>query len=357
MNSMWDEDKIVMQKLSGKVGGGDIDLSGVLYMEALKMKRFYIDASMNGIGVNVSKDFAVNFKGNLLYKGTPEAQTMSGEIDINRASYRERVEWKSWLLKARPKERPRGEIGALEKAALHIKVHGAEGILVDNNIARASLKVDMLLRGTLSHPVLFGRVEAKAGTVYFRNNEFKIVSASADFSDPRRINPVLAIVAETDIKGYDIRMNLEGQLEHFNLSLISEPPLEEMDILALLTVGRFGKELKGIESGIGAGEATSFLTGKFQDVVEERLRTITGLDRLEVDPYVSKTTGTVSPRVTVSKRLLGDRLFVTYSSAVGSTENNVLKLEYLLGRNMSLVGVRDDKGSVGGDIKFRFEFK
>ena len=115
--------------------------------------------------------------------------------------------------------------------------------------------------------------------------------------------------------------------------------------------------MKGLEGGIGASEATAFLTGKVQDVFEDRLRNITGLDRVQVDPYVSKTTGTIGPRVTVSKRLLGDRLFVTYISPVGSTEEQVLKLEYILGKNVSLVGLRDEKGSTGGDIKFRVEFK
>jgi translocation and assembly module TamB len=146
-------------------------------------------------------------------------------------------------------------------------------------------------------------------------------------------------------------------MDHFNLSLSSDPHLEEVDILALLTVGQVGKQLKGLEGGIGAGEATSFLTGKVQDVLEERLRNITGLDRFQVDPSVSKTTGTVGPRVTVSKRLIGDKLFVTYTTLVGSTEEQVLKLEYLLDKNISLIGIRDEKASIGGDVKFRFEFK
>lgn len=352
-----DEDRIVIQKLSGKLGGGDVDISGVAYLQRFRMKRFYIDALLTNIGVNVSKDFSANVNGNILYKGTLESQTISGEIRLNRANYRERVEWKSWLLKAKAKERPRGELGPLERAVLNVKISGTENIVVDNNIARTSLKVDLLLRGTVSYPVLFGRVESKTGTVYFRNNEFRILNASADFSDPRRTNPIMEISAETYVKGYTIRLNLEGQMERFNLSLASDPPLEDIDILSLLTVGKFGKELKGIEGGIGAGEATSFLTGKFQDVAEERMRSITGLDRIEVDPYVSKTTGLVNPRVTVSKRLLGDRLFVTYSSAVGSTESDVLKLEYALGRNTSLIGIRDERGGIGGDIKFRFEFR
>lgn len=352
-----DEDRIIIQRLSGKLGGGDVQVSGVAYLQGFRLRRFYVDAVLKNIVIEVSRDFPLQFGGTVLYKGTPETQTMSGEIRINRAKYRERVEWKSWLLKAKPKEKPRGEVGVLEKVVLDVRLFGEDQISVDNNIARAPLKIDLILRGTLGHPVLFGRVESKSGMVYFRNNEFRIISASADFSDPHRINPVMAVAAETAIKGYGIKMNLEGQFDRFTLSLVSDPPLEEVDILSLLTVGRLGKELKGIEGGIGAGEATSFLTGKVQDVVEERVRSITGLDRLEVDPYVSKTTGTVSPRVTVSKRLIGDRLFVTYTSAVGSTENNVLKLEYFLGKNFSLIGVRDEKGSVGGDVKFRFEFK
>ncbi len=353
----FEEDKIIIQRLSGKLGGGDIDVSGLAYLKGFKIRRFYLDAKLNDITTSVLKDFAVNFDGNIIYKGTLESQSFTGEVRLNRARYRERVEWKSWLLKARTREKPKGELTRLEKAVLNIKISGSENIVVDNNIARAPIRLDLVLRGTVGHPLLFGRVETKGGKVYFRNNEFRILNASADFADPNRINPVMVIVAQTIVKGYNIKLSLEGQLEHFNLSLVSEPPLEETDILSLLTVGEVGKELKGLEGGIGASEAAAFLTGKVQDVFEERLKSITGLDRVQVDPYVSKSTGMIGPRVTVSKKLMGDKLFVTYISSVGSTEEQVLKLEYILGKNVSLVGVRNEKGSIGGDITFRFEFK
>ncbi|MCX5717984.1 MAG: translocation/assembly module TamB domain-containing protein [Nitrospirae bacterium] len=349
--------KIIIRKLYGKIGGGDIDASGVVYLSGFNLKRFYLDTKLNNITTSISKDFSANFHGNVLYKGTLEAQNVTGDVRVNRARYRERVEWKSWLLKAKTSERPRGEQTGIQKTVLNVKIYGAENIIVDNNIARAPLKVDMVLKGTIGQPLLFGRIESKEGKVYFRNTEFRILNASADFTDPNKINPVMEIVAQTVVKGYNIRLNLEGQLERFNLSLVSDPPLDETDILSLLTVGQIGKQLKGLEGGIGAGEAASFLTGKVQDVFEDRLKNIIGLDRVQVDPYVSKSTGTVGPRLTASKRLLGDKLFVTYTSAVGSTEERVLKLEYILDKNVSLIGVRDEKGSVGGDIKFRFEFK
>lgn len=356
-NLFFEKDRIVIQKLTGKLGGGNIDIAGFVDIERFKVGRFYLDSRLHDITTSISKHFSVNFGGNIIYKGTLDIPEITGEVRINKARYKERVEWKSWLLKARPKDRPRGELTAIDKARLNVKVYGTDNIIIDNNVASAQLKFDLILRGTISQPLLFGRVESKEGKVFFRNNEFQILSASADFADPNRINPVMEIVAQTIVREYSIRLSLEGQIEHFNLSLVSDPPLEETDILSLLTVGQMGKELKGFEGGIGAGEATAFLTGKFQDVFEERLRNITGFDRIQVDPYVSSSTGTVGPRVTVSKRLLGESLFVTYTSSVGSTEEQIIKLEYILGKNVSLVGERDEKGGMGGDIKFRFEFK
>ncbi len=352
-----DRDRVVLHKLVGKVGGGDVEISGLVYLKKFSFKRFYVESELDNITALVSPDFKINFGGNILLKGAPDSLMILGDFKINRAWYKERVEWKSWLLKTRKTEKYRTDISGIEKARLNIKVTGKDNIFIDNNIARATVSTDLLLKGTVYRPVLFGRLESKDGTVYFRNNEFRILHASADFSDPHRINPIITISSETIVKGYKIKMNLEGQLDHFNMSLSSDPPLEEMDILALLTLGQKGVELKGLEGGIGAGEATSFVTGKLQDVIEERLKTVTGLDRLQFDPYVSKSSGAVEPRVTVSKRMLGEKIFITYTTTLGSTEEQIIKLEYFMNKNISVVGIRDERGILGGDIRFRFEFK
>jgi translocation and assembly module TamB len=352
-----DEDRAVIQDFAAKLGGGDVEFKGVAYLKGFGIERFYLDGLLKDITAAIKNDFVVNFGGNIIYKGTPESQDIVGELDINRARYGERVEWKSWLVKARQKELPRAGASMFARTNLNVKIYGPDNIVMDNNIARAQIKVDINLRGTAGGPVLLGRLESNKGKVYFRNNEFEILHAVADFADPSMINPVVDVLAETSVKGYSIRLRLEGQLDRFNLILSSSPVLDEVDILALLTVGRFGEGLKGLEGGIGAAEATAFITGQMQDVVEERLRDITGFDRIQIDPSVSETTGTITPRITVSKRLLGDRLFVTYSTPVGTAEEQVVKLEYLLQKNISLIGIRDEKGIIGGDIKFRFEFR
>jgi hypothetical protein len=55
--------------------------------------------------------------------------------------------------------------------------------------------------------------------------------------------------------------------------------------------------------------------------------------------------------------MLDKKLFVTYSSSLGSTELDVIKLQYNLTDNFSLIGLRDQLGSIGGDVRYRFEFK
>ncbi|HXW68346.1 MAG TPA: translocation/assembly module TamB domain-containing protein [Dissulfurispiraceae bacterium] len=366
----FDEDRIVLDSASGKLSGGDVTASGAAYLQKFSINRFLLNTHLRDVTASVSKDFWVNFNADLNYGGTLASQTILGDVEIMRAKYTERVEWKSWLLGFRQKEKPKVESSRLDNTKLNVRVSGSN-LSIDNNVAKASAKMDILLRGTIGQPAVLGKLEAKQGLVYFRNNEFKILQTTVDFSNPDKIMPYFAIVAQTKVRNYNIMLTLDGYVNQFTLSLSSDPFLAEADILSLLTVGQIGKNLRGLEGGIGAGEATSFLTGKMQDVFEERLRTITGLNRLSIEPSVtpmsegaltttaalSNTTGTVSPRVTVSKQLLGDKLYVTYSAATGSGEAQVVKLEYLLGPNVSLVGDRDELGSLGGDIKFRFGFK
>ncbi|MFZ2198497.1 MAG: hypothetical protein WAV13_12230, partial [Thermodesulfovibrionales bacterium] len=64
-----DNDRVVLQNLSGKVGGGDLDFSGILYLKKFAFSRFYVEAKMKNVTSSISNEFSVNFDGSLLYKG------------------------------------------------------------------------------------------------------------------------------------------------------------------------------------------------------------------------------------------------------------------------------------------------
>jgi translocation and assembly module TamB len=352
-----DNNTVVVESLSGKMGGGNIHMKGYGLIKNFSLQSFSLDAQLTDVTLKITRGFMVNFNGNLIYRGEKGKNSMVGQVEIIQARYSQRIDWKTQLLKPKLAEKPRGTLNPFLETELNIKVDGTNEIIVDNNIAKTSLNVDLLLRGTIANPLLFGRIETNKGKVYFRNNEFDIIHASADFVDPEKLNPYFDVTATTSVKGYNIRITIEGQIQHFDLSLLSDPRLDETDILSLLAVGELGGKTKGMEGGMGTAEATSFLTGEYQDVIEERLTSITGFDRFQVEPYVSEKKGTVGPRVTVSKRLIGDKLYLSYSSAFEATQADIIKLEYQIDKHVSLVGFRDQLGSIGSDVRFRFEFK
>ena len=100
------------------------------------------------------------------------------------------------------------------------------------------LDVDIFLRGTVNRLQLLGRIEARNGSVYFRQNEFKIIHASVDFVDPNRVNPVLDIQAEIQVRDYLVRLAVSGTADRAVVTLLSDPQLPDSDILALLALGK-----------------------------------------------------------------------------------------------------------------------
>lgn len=352
----FDEDKIILKNASGKLSGGHLTASGSATLRGFGLDRFFVETRLAGATFASPQRLVVNLDSDLIYQGTPEKQHITGDVRIRRASYTERIDLIGLLLKTKPRDVPNRELSAIERALLNIKLSG-ENLSVDNNMARATLLLDAYLRGSVAQPVLLGRVEAMHGLAFFRGNEFRIQRANLDFADPAKNRPYFSVLASSRVSNYQVRLHLDGYLDQFSLALSSDPPLSENDIFSLLAFGQTGQGGKETSATLGAGGATSFLAGQLQSTIEERIRTVTGIDRIVVEPVVSRTTGTMTPRVSAQKRLLDDKLVVTYSAAAGTGEEQVWKLEYLLGKHMSLVGQRDEKGGIGGDIKFRFEFK
>ncbi len=355
----FDQGRIVLENLTGEIGGGTLAASGSAGLSGLKLQDFSCRLVFEGVGLRYPEGLVSVLSGELHYDGDLSHQSLVGDVRINRARYDKRIEWKSMLVNVARGfyQKKRTEIGRTGDTQINIRFFGKDDISFQNNLAKMPLEVDMFLRGTINHPQLLGRINAPKGSVYFRQNEFRILHAAVDFVDPNRVNPVLDIQAETQVREYVVRLAVSGTAERAIVTLLSDPPLIDSDILALLALGKTGSELKGKETGVGISEGLSFASGQFQDMFESRARSLTGLDRFQVDPYVSKGDTSV-PRVTVGKELVQGKLYVVYSSNVGSTvPEQIFRIEYILNKHFSVVGERNELGNTGADLKYRFEFE
>jgi translocation and assembly module TamB len=81
-----------------------------------------------------------------------------------------------------------------------------------------------------------------------------------------------------------------------------------------------------------------------------------GIDRLDIELVVGGAQRVGGPKVTMGKDVSKD-LSVTYFTILGSTLEDLVSLEYHLTDSISLLGVRDERGDVGVEVKFSLRFE
>ena len=220
----------------------------------------------------------------------------------------------------------------------------------------------LTLRGTPAYPSLTGRVEAGEGTIFFRGNHFEISHAYADFVDRNKINPVLEIRAEANVKTYRLILDAIGDLDHLTLNITSDPPMSTVDILSLLTTG---KEDTGTTSSGGTGNANSrresqmtglsaasVLSENLTGVIGKRVQRIFGLESFRGDPFLAGAENDPTARITISERLAKD-LVVTFSRNLTTSQEQIVILEYDITKDVSVIATRDENGKYGLDFRFR----
>jgi len=355
----FNERQVLLEDLDAEFGGGRLQANGRIDLVRFVPARFGLTLEITGGRISPFPGLTTQFDSSLILQGDTQTQTLTGEVQIHRASYDRRLDWQPLVLELLTQDkRESRQIPWLQNIALNIQIQGKDNIWIRNNLAKLPLEVDLLLKGTFYRPVLLGRVEAKGGSFSFRHNEFKLISGTVDFVNPERIRPVLDVQATTRVTTYDIDLNLVGPIDKFDLQFASNPPLkDENDILCLLTFRQPCKDVGAASKEIGTAEASALVAGGIESIITDKVEAITGIDRIQVDPYYSTSKPGSGPMVTVSKRLLEDKLYVTYATPLGATQDQIIRMEYSFTKNISLIGQRDELGHAGGDLKFHFEFR
>ncbi|MBI4042055.1 MAG: translocation/assembly module TamB domain-containing protein [Deltaproteobacteria bacterium] len=378
--------QLVIEECRGQLGGGTIDISGEIFWKG----KYQLAGEIKNATVKYPPWLTSQCSGNLLFKGEKEPYLLSGNIEVTETIYREPIRWKTALLKVK-KEVPR-IISAIPPAvAFDIHVGGPGRLLIRNNLIRADLKGEIQIIGNDRSPNIAGTLELVEGTFTFRETAFTLTSGTVRFDHPVSITPYFQIGAEAAINRakllpkdlsiltptftYQIFLTLTGTPDDYDLSLSSQPPLAEQDILALLTYGMTRAEMTAVEQQaeeFTAIEMGSLLLGGIEEPLTEQTRKALGIS-VKVGPAYSSTQQATVPKVTISKEI-EDRLFMSFTS-IFETESLATErkfgLQYQLTDFMALDAQLDDKRDLkkpeteedisfidaGADLRFHFTFK
>jgi translocation and assembly module TamB len=182
--------------------------------------------------------------------------------------------------------------------------------------------------------------------------------------DPLRVQPVLDIEAESQVRDYRVILSITGRGDNPKLSIRSDPPLPELEIVSLIAGGRTREELaaqRNPASSVPSSErlfqsgATSILFDLLRQRVGNRLGLL-GTGRVRIDPFLVGTEATPGTRITLSEQVTKD-LTVTYSQDLSSNRQQVILIEYFVSRNSSILASRDELGYFGLDLRHRTRIK
>ncbi len=356
-------EQLVVDYLEADVAGGAAWATG-------KVDLFGPEGTIEGYRLQLAgQGLALRWEGWLLRGGaalqlasTPEGRTLSGTIALDRALYLEDVKLGLGQLLARLFGRERMEVEEtderLTSTQLNLLVLGPDALRIRNNLADLTGDMQLTVRGSLARPVLFGSVDVDPeGKLVYAGNEYAVVRGRLSFANPYRVEPVLDLVAATRVDEFDVTLNLSGPPERLNATFSSDPPLADLEVLALLTTGRrpeatFAEQASESEA---AAAARTFLYGQAASLVAGRVNTLFGFDKLQIDPLTSTSGDLSTARVTLGKRLSRD-LYATYAYDPTDTSAQVLQVEWQATPGFTLILTQNGDGSYAVDGRWERRF-
>jgi len=257
------------------------------------------------------------------------------------------------------------------RSRLDVRIRESDNLWVDNNLARIRLRAELGVIGTALRPNLTGLLQVEEGYLLYLDRRFRVNEGSVYFNDPARFNPDINLDASTEVtvyrrtaaEPYTVYIKAEGLLDQLQYGLYSEPPLDQPDIVALLTLGATRTELTG-----GEGEAGSGITGVLKDraamltsqrvsgYLSRRAGSLFGFDEFTIQGNLFQFNNAWGPQLVASKHL-SRRVDLTYSTTVGHLNDQTVRLGYRLTPRFSLQGETDRQGRAGIDLKYGFTFK
>jgi translocation and assembly module TamB len=256
------------------------------------------------------------------------------------------------------------ETGTFETTTqLNIGISGPHDVLhVRNNVANLQGDVRLDVRGTLAKPVIFGDVSIDpGGTLVYNDNEYEVQRGALTFSNPNRIDPVIDLVATTEVQGFNITLNLGGTLERPDIHLASDANLADLEIFSLIagsqrpTESPLAPPTTADQQAPASQLAREFLYGQAASAISKRVGTLFRFDRFRIDPVVQAGQPVSGVGITVGKRLSKD-VFITYSTLPTTGQQYIAQVEWRVRNNLTLVLTQVGDGTYAIDAQWQRRF-
>ncbi|MGV8074157.1 MAG: translocation/assembly module TamB domain-containing protein [Syntrophobacteraceae bacterium] len=211
---------------------------------------------------------------------------------------------------------------------------------------------NLQLAGTVSRPQLDGNVSSVRGRVDFLNKRFNIVSGSIRFFGQTPPDPFIDLTAECKTKEITAQLVFSGTVKTPKLTLQSDPPLPQDEILARLLFGREATQITPVQALRLAMVAKSLTVGGGRQLdFISHTRDLLGLDDLQFD---SAGRGLDKGTVGIGKYLT-EGVYVDLEKGVGGNADKA-SVEIEVTPHLSLESEIGSDKSTGIGANYRIDY-
>jgi len=369
----FNRDSVALDVLRARFGGGTLQASGSLTLPGAGRELAYrLDVLAQDVSFRFP-DFLLN-RGNAdLHlvsngKGNGGGRQLTGGIGLQRSLYVEDITVDPLVLLQRALlQRQRLQVAEtddfLSTTQLALHVTGQDALRVRNNLANLQGDMDLSIRGSLARPVVFGDVDVNpGGSLVFSDNKYEVLRGKLSFESTSKIDPVIDLVAQTEIQGFHITLNVGGTLGKPDVHFASDTTLADLEIFSLVATGQRPSAEAGYapppspdQQAAPTDVARQFLVGQAASAVTRRVGTLFGFDRFRIDPLTSAGQPISGVGVTVGKRLSKD-VFVTYSYDPTNNRQSIVQVEWQVRKNVTLVLTQVGNGTYTVDAQWERRF-
>ena len=361
---LFDRNRATVENLKAVTGGGNVAFESGSFVGFRGTALVYsLRASAQNVRYRTPEGVSVTVSGNLNLIGTSENSVLSGTITVDRASFNPRTDVGSLLattakpvsLAAEPNEYLRGlqfDVNVLSSRSLEVQTSLTRNIQADANVR---------LRGSPQRPVVLGNVTVNSGEIEFFGNKYTINRGEVNFYNPAKVEPIIDMDLETHVRGIVVDISFEGPLDKLSFSYRSDPPLETNDIIALLAVGRAPSAAGPLASGqtvstsyVGTG--SNALLGQAIAPASGRLQRFFGVSHIKIDPQLTDITSVPQARLTLEQQI-STVVTVTYITNLSVTNQQIVRVQWDVSKQWSVVALRDENGAFSIDFQYRRRFR
>lgn len=347
-----ENDRLIVRSLRGTLGGGAVQGSGELRLGEGSVAAIDLRAEGRDMLVSPYERTRGLADGSVHLIKNPGQFLLEGTFDVRNLSWRREI-YEELAFSTVEELAPRPP-GFFDDLNLNLRFRSAGDAWMENALGRVNARFDLSVTGSVRSPILLGDIEAVDGTANFQDRTFKILKGRVSFLNPLLIEPTMDIKGETYVKDYRVTVSIAGTPDRIKTEFNSSPPLPPEDVLALLALGEAFRRTYSYDRSTQQSTASLL---SFQ--LAERAKLGTGkllvIDRFRIDPFLMGTSAEMTARLSVGKKITKD-LFILYSTNLTTQREEIVRIEWELSNDFSLIGIRNELGRISLDLKLRRRF-